>query len=91
MRRKFSPLTSACLLRLEEMERLVQLEGRGFERIEGSRIFTQQEVAYVLDCAPTTVANLVKAGRLKTMNIRKAVRFKEEEILRFIGAADEAA
>ncbi|MFN7339927.1 MAG: helix-turn-helix domain-containing protein [Opitutia bacterium] len=89
MRKKYSPMTSACLLRLEEMTRLRELHGDTFEGIGGQRIFTAQDVGYVLDVSPTTVANLVRAGRLQSMNLRKAIRFTEDELMRFIGANHE--
>jgi excisionase family DNA binding protein len=89
MRKRFSPMTSSCLLRLEEMTRLLRLEGEGYETLHGEHIYTAQQVAYVLDVSPTTVANLVREGRLKSMNLRRVIRFTEDDLMTFIGAKRE--
>ncbi len=88
-RRKFSPSTSACLMRLEDMERVKLLNGEVFEIVEGQRVYTPQEVAWVLGVSTTTVAALVKSGRLQGLNLSRVVRFLEDELMRFIGATHE--
>jgi hypothetical protein len=89
MRRKYSPLTAKCLLRLEEMSRLREQHGDTFDCVGGQRVFTAQDVAFILDVSPTTVGNLVRDGRLKSMNLRKAIRFTEDALFSFIGATHE--
>lgn len=90
-RKKYSPLTAGCLLRLENMTKLRQDNGEGLEVYNGETIYTAQEVGYVLDVSTTTVANLVRASKLKALPLRRAIRFSERDLMEYIGAAYEAA
>lgn len=91
MRRKYSPMTDSCLTRLQTMIDAREAEGELFDFYNGDRIFTPQEVAYVLDTSTTTVASLVKTNRLKAKTFGKVIRFVETDVLAFIGAKYEAA
>ncbi len=84
-RRKYSPSTNACLIRWEYMVDLREQTNEPFEIIEGRNVLTPQEVAFILDVSTTTVGNMVKEGRLQGLNLRRAVRFLEDEVLAFIG------
>jgi excisionase family DNA binding protein len=85
MRKKYVPHTAACRIRLEDMIRVRELEGDFFEYVGSQRVYTPAELGYVLGVSTTTVANLVRAGRLKCLNLRRAVRFTEEQLHDFIG------
>lgn len=89
MRKKYVPHTAACLVRLEDMIRAKELEGDTFEYVAGKRVYTPNELGYVLSVSPTTVANLVQAGRLQPLKLRRAVRFTEDAVMNFIGARSE--
>lgn len=88
MRKKFSPLTQSCLTRLQTMIDAREAEGNGnlFEIYNGERIFTPQDVSYILNTSTTTVASLVRANRLHAKNFGKVIRFLECDVLSFIGA-----
>lgn len=85
MRKKYVPHTEACRIRMEDMIRAREVEGDTFEFVNGQRVYTPSDMAYVLGVSPTTVANLVQAGRLKCLNLRRAIRFTEDAVLNFIG------
>ena len=85
MRKKYIPHTAACRIRLEDMIRAREVEGDSFEVVNGQRVYTPAEVAYVLKVTPTTVANLVSRGRLKCLDLRRAIRFTEDAVNDFIG------
>ena len=91
MRRKYSPLSDSCLTRLTAMIEARESEGELFQTIDGDKIFTPQEVAYILDTSTTTVASLVKVGRLRARDFGKVIRFLERDVLSFIGVRYEAA
>ena len=88
MRKKYSPLTQSCLTRLQTMIDARETEGNGnlFEIYNGERIFTPQDVSYILNTSTTTVASLVRANRLHAKNFGKVIRFLECDVLSFIGA-----
>jgi len=86
MRKKYIPHTASCLVRYEEMERLKELEGTGFFSRDGKRLLTPQEMAYVLNVSPSSVANMVRDNRIQPVVIESAVRFTVDELMRFIGA-----
>ena len=90
MRRKYAPLTASCLTRLQTMIDARESEGDVFDVLNGERILTPQEVAYILDTSTTTIASLVKSNRLQARNFGKVVRFLESDVLAFIGVKYEA-
>jgi excisionase family DNA binding protein len=65
-------------------------EGDVFDVLNGERILTPQEVAYILDTSTTTIASLVKSNRLQARTFGKVVRFLESDVLAFIGVKYEA-
>jgi excisionase family DNA binding protein len=89
MRNKYSPLTASCLIRLQAMIDSREAHSDAFPVWDGERILTPGEVAYVLDTSTTTVASLVKSGRLTGHNFGKVSRFLERDVLEFIGVAHE--
>jgi excisionase family DNA binding protein len=72
------------------MIRARELEGDSFEYVSGQRVYTPAELGYVLGVSTTTIANLVHTGRLKCLNLRRAIRFTEEAVLAFIGVGRHA-
>lgn len=89
MRKQFSALTQSCLTRFTTMIDVAERDGEPFDSLGGDRIFTPQQVAYILDTSTTTVASLVKRGRLVATNFGKVVRFLESDVMQFIGATHE--
>ena len=66
-----------------------EYEGDTFDTLNGDIIFRPADVAYILDTSTTTVASLVKSGRLRATTFGKVVRFLESDVLEFIGAKRE--
>lgn len=92
MRRKYSPFASSCLVRYTAMREAREMEGDTFDSIDGEVVLTPQEVAAVLGTSTTTVAKLVRSGRLQARTVGGNVsRFLERDVLSFIGGANEAS
>lgn len=89
MRQKFAPLQQSCLTRLTTMIDVREREGEPFDYYEDERILSPHEVAYVLDTSTTTVATLVKKGRLQARTFGKVVRFLQSDVLAFIGCVPD--
>jgi hypothetical protein len=89
-RRKYSPITAACLTRLEGLIETNECDYcEGYTLFNGERVFTTHELAYVCGVTPTTISNFVREGRLVATNIAGVTRFLEKDIKKFIGAAPE--
>lgn len=89
-RRKFSPITASCMARLDALIEMNECDYcEGYTLFNGERLFTVLDVATVLSVTPTTVANLVKEGRLTATHISGVTRFQEKDIRKFIGVAPE--
>jgi len=86
MRKRYSPLTQSCLTRLQTMVDAREYEAEPFDTLNGDIIFTPSDTAYILGTSTTTVASLVKSGRLRCTTFGKVVRFLESDVLEFIGA-----
>lgn len=89
MRKRYSPSVESCLTRFTTMIDAYEREGEAFDSIGGDRIFTPQQVAYILDTSTTTVSSLVKSGRLQARTFGKIVRFLEGDVMSFIGVRHE--
>lgn len=90
MRRKYTPLVSSCLTRLQSLIDAAECDDCiGFPELNGSRILTPQEVAYVLDCSTSTIATLVREQKLIAQHLRGVTRFREEDVLKFLKQVPE--
>jgi excisionase family DNA binding protein len=87
MRKRYTPLVSSCLTRLSALFDADTEELRPV--VEGSRILTPNEVAFVLDCSTATVSVLVREEKLNALHLLGATRFREEDVMKFLRRVPE--